>query len=194
MIETSSGWLAQEKDIQRLYWIVKPQEVGNQGSSGMLVNFLAYFYSKHLAVKNLLFLYNRSPNSGRENLTNPVQFIQVHYSIDMWLLNVCTLLGRERNSQRRNDFELWRWGSHPRDDGVVSGEKKHHSSLLQIYIPSGLKIAAWKKEYRSAKEHIPATFKDFPKAIIYFCLHITLWYLQGGLVNEGFIPGCSLPS
>lgn len=57
---------------------------------------------------------------------------------------------------------------------MVSGEKKHHSSLLQIYIPSGLKIAAWKKEYRSAKEYILATFKDFPKAIIYFCLHITL--------------------
>lgn len=99
--DTSSGWLRQKMEIQRIYWIVKPWEVGNQGSFVMLKNMiwwiscLACFYSKHSAVKNLLFLYNRFPNSGRENLINSVESMQLHYNIGMWLLKVYTLFGRE---------------------------------------------------------------------------------------------------
>lgn len=61
----------------------KPGQLWDAQKYGLMVSLLEFFHSNHSAIKNLFFLYNRFPNSGKGNLTNSLGTKYNNYNVDM---------------------------------------------------------------------------------------------------------------
>lgn len=119
----------------------KPGQLWDAQKYDLMVSLLEFFHSKHSPIKNLFFLYNRFPNSGKGNLTNSLGTKYNNYNAtltcDCWKSTPCS----EGNETLRGV--------------VLSCEDEGHILVLSGKEMLLKQVAAW---HIRAKTHKPIIF------------------------------------